>query len=316
VSTISAHYRSLYGTPANPFERPRKLDPYDIADAANDPDDTFVPFGVTILTGEPGCGKTSFATALALSLAAQEPFAGYTPERPQHVAWFAAEEDSLDRYRLLAHRYDNAEESKLDEKLPFRTFHGRAHLDDLDNQRKFLDCLNQQKTDFAVLDPLASFTRNPAEFRDLVLTLKAIGLDYGITFLVPHWSKGSGPSGGPGVQSAASALWRISSTQKENHRLVSLERSGRAQTDTNPLHFQSNNPLHYELIEAAPAEEKLTAEQAITRALDEEPRTPEQLAEQTGCTLKSARNIIRKLVTSGIAKSQGKVNRSTAYVSS
>ncbi len=311
MSTVSETYKSLVHNQEKPFQRPDLINSYEILEITDDPDDGFVPFGVTILTGEPGCGKTSFATAVALAVAAGEPFAGVPPKEPEPVGWFAAEEDMFDRARLLAHRYTRRiEETK--EQLPFRTFYGPAQLDNPDTLRRFLNCLNGSNH-FAVLDPLAAFVRNPAEYRDLVLTLRKIGLDYGITFLLPHWSSANGPSGGPGLQSAASAVWCLSYKQLDGHRLVRLEMSGRAQTPKT-LQFRSEHPLHYELVEAPLIEQRPTTEQDIRQALTESPKTPEQLSQETGHNLKSVRNTVIKLVAAGVATIQGKVNRSNAYV--
>lgn len=81
------------------------------------------------------------------------------------------------------------------------------------------------------------------------------------------------------------------------------------------MHFRSEHPLHYDLVEVGPVEEKLTAEQAIIISLGKTPKTPQQIAEETGCNLKSVRNTIVKLATTGAAKVQGKLNGTIAYTS-
>lgn len=47
-----------------------------------------------------------------------------------------------------------------------------------------------------MLDPLPGFLRNQAAYRDLILTLRELGLNTGIQFLVTMWSGSAGIVGG------------------------------------------------------------------------------------------------------------------------
>lgn len=299
-----------------PLSDPHPYEPEDIVDMGEDDEPTgLLPEGVTLLIGPSGAGKSSFATALALAVAAGEPFAGRPAESPQPVAWFAAEENFYERGRLLAHRYRDREPE--DHPLPITTHYGAIALDDPDNLRTFLNRLQTTVGGMAVLDPLPAFLRNPAAARDIILTLREIGINEGISFLATHWTGPSGPMGGPSVASSARAIWHLSSTPHGEGRLVDLFLSGRAHGNPKTLRFRSRHPLHYELMDAPHSEgkpAKATAEARVAAALTQTPASAEELAHALDLSPNTVRNALTGLVAAGLA-TPSKRGRTTKYTS-
>lgn len=77
---------------------------------------------LTILAGDPKCGKSSFATGIALAIAAGHPFASRTTHQGA-VLWVAGEEDYRERMNLI---YDSP---AFDDSLPIFTCFDQLDID-------------------------------------------------------------------------------------------------------------------------------------------------------------------------------------------
>lgn len=284
-----------------------KLSSHDFFDP--EVEEQYLPDGVTILTGESGSGKSSFATALAIAHAMKEPFANVQTLFGREVVWFAGEEDYWDRTCILRHRFEN---DTLHEGVPFTTHYGPFPLDNEANLDRFLDLVCNAS--LVVLDPLPSFVTNQSAYRDLVLALRLIGPQYGPSFLLLHWNNGSHIIGGPGVRSAANAVWYLSHTKAKDGRIVELDQTGRAYPTPRKLTFVSVNPMHYEVLQTSDLAANVTMEQRVAAALSDKPTTAEALAADLKLNLGSIRNTLLRLKERGLATTAEKSGRKTTYV--
>lgn len=284
-----------------------KLSSHDFFDL--EVEEQYLPDGVTILTGESGSGKSSFATALAIAHAMKEPFANVPTLFGREFVWFAGEEDYWDRTCILRHRFEN---DTLHEGVPFSTHYGPFPLDNEANLDRFLDLVCNAS--LVVLDPLPSFVTSQSVYRDLVLALRLIGSLYGPSFLLLHWNNGSHIIGGPGVRSAASAVWHVSHVKTKDGRRVELDQTGRAYPTPQKITFNSANPMHYERIDTSDLVANMTMEQRVAAALSDKPTTAEALAAELKLNLGSIRNTLLRLKESGLAMPADKCGRKSTYV--
>ncbi len=147
-----------------------------------------LPFGyLAILAGDPKCGKTCLATALALAVATGTPFAGF-PTAQTGVLWVAAEEGPDERNLLL-------DESPLaDPATPLYTCYQPLTIDEEDSIDAIAHWSSETESRLIVIDPLhgASTGRSlndGAAARKTLKLLKRLCVEKRITGLVLHHAK-------------------------------------------------------------------------------------------------------------------------------
>lgn len=298
--------------------------------------DPLIPEGrLILLAGDPKCGKTALATAIALAVAKGEPFAGM-PVQQGGVLWLSCEESFGERSELLR----IAPKTKVS--LPLYTCYENLPIDteSAEYDIQFWKC--QVDAKLLVVDPLhgahsgRSLHDGWAARRTLRLIKRICGASDLTAIVIHHLTKRAKEARvAESVQLAAIASTVITlsrSTEARPFRLHEARGSGevkKRQTDLSEvtlecrgrgLHanatyvFRSNGPLDYELVEPTTQTRADNTIQKILSALEFAPLTADQIADRTGMVTGSVRNVLTRLVALKSVIPAAKSGRKTQYV--
>ncbi len=279
--------------------------------------DQLIPHGyLAILAGEPKCGKTAFATSLALAIATGQPFLGQ-PTIQGAVLWLCLEESPDERTRLLSQIPQSVRELPPvggiePGHLPIYTVYSHPPIDTPEGLASLRDICDELQPSLVVIDSLhASHSgRSLCDGWAARRTLKGLKQFCGPgspALLVIHHLGGTRyrPRVAESAQLAtvASMFWILEETSSQNSdRRFVLKCRGRGAFANRFLHLQSASPLEYEIYapkglpqKQAPVRSPLDA--LILEALKENRKqTAADIASIIDHNIGSVRNAITRLV--------------------
>lgn len=277
---------------------------------------------LTILAGEPKCGKTAFATALAIAVATGEPFLGHrTVQGP--VLWLSLEEAEDERAALFRHlpiaireqAQTNPQEGMEPGTLPIYSLYNFPPIDtpggitrlemtcyDLLPKLVVIDSLHASHSGRSLADGWAA--------RRTLTGLKRFSGSGAPPILVLHHLGGTRyrrrVAESAQLAATASMFWLMNElTSPEGGRRYHLECRGRGALANRHLYLESPSPLEYNLYQpevVAPlpvAELRNPFESMVLEVLEDKRLTASQIVERVGQNPGSVRNAITRLQRQG-----------------
>lgn len=213
--------------------------------------DEFIREGsLTILAGDPKCGKSSFATGIAMAVAAGKPFASRTTHQGA-VLWVAGEEDIRERMNVIY------ESPAFDESLPIFTCFDQLDIDTEEGLDSIQKWMRQTEAKLLVIDSLhacitgRSLSDGRAARKSLMPLKKFCGF-YELACIVIHHSSGrkgeARVAESSQLAATASQFWLFTSRRSENRegRTITVASRGRGDYANQTHRFHSPNPTTYE----------------------------------------------------------------------
>lgn len=204
---------------------------------------------LTILAGDPKSGKTSFATGIAMAVAAGQPFASRTTHQGA-VLWVAGEEDFHERMNLFY------ESPIFDESLPIFTCFDQLDIDTEDGLRSIYSWKDKTEASLVIVDSLHACIsgRSLADGRGArksLMPLKKFCSDVDLACIVIHHSSGrkgqARVAESSQLAASASQFWLFSSTQSVggDGRSIKIVSRGRGNYANETHQFHSPSPTVY-----------------------------------------------------------------------
>jgi len=295
--------------------------------------DQFLPNGyLTILAGDPKCGKTSFATTLALSVALGIPFLDREVTQGP-VIWLSLEEGALER-RVLFHNLPPAIRRHVKSttlpglhagSLPIYNRFEFPPIDTDEGIQELVDIINGHRPQLIVIDSLhASHSgRSLSDGWAARKTLRHIKRLCGSNFpaiLILHHLGGSRHhrrvAENAQLSAVASMTWILEQIPgPRSPRTYSLTLRGRGAFANQKLMLKSEHPLQYSVLteDAAFARVPSFIEDQVMSHVAESPKTINQLTKEIDAAPGSIKNAVTRMLKLGHIERCGIVRRAHLF---